>query len=117
MTKKSPHAPSAKPSLWYHVRRQHGGGLIRNDEGYTLGEFHGGSSSQMDNDMAERAVACHNACSPIQGDPAEALAKAREALDHFANFIGHPNPDKRERKDCELRAMAAATLAALGSPL
>jgi hypothetical protein len=109
MTKKNPHAPSAKLS-------QAGNGHLY------YGPTPSGKMLDIQSDalpagVGARVVDCYNALSPIQGDPAEALAKAREALDHFANFIGHPNPDKRERKDCELRAMAAATLAALGSPL
>ena len=45
----------------------------------------------------------------------ETVEKIREALEHFQMFIGHPNPDKREKKDCELRAKASAALALLPS--
>lgn len=63
-----------------------------------------------------RIVACVNACQGIP-DPAAALQQAREALAHFAMFIGHPNPDKREKKDCELRAKAVSAFCALeGAP-
>jgi hypothetical protein len=39
-----------------------------------------------------------------------ALAQARSLLDELAAGIGHPNPDKREKKDCLLRARITAFL-------
>ncbi len=95
----SPHAPSAKwtPAPWhvsgeYIVQTQH----ITRDV-WTI-PHEGGD--------LERVCACVNACSPIQGDPAEALAKAREALRYARDLL-----------DLSPENIVDAALAALGSPL
>ncbi len=70
---------------------------------------------------AQRIVAAVNALSPLQGDPAEALAKARIALIE-ANHDAVMAADHAVRSDTVAHhraraAMYAAAIAALGSPL
>lgn len=47
--------------------------------------------------------------------PTDTLAKVREALEMLARSIGHPDPDKRDRKDCHLRACATDALSLLAA--
>lgn len=54
-------------------------------------------------------------CGYARSIDADALKLAREELEILARTIGHPNPDKREQKDCDLRARATKALRALGA--
>jgi hypothetical protein len=83
MTEKSPHAPSAKwtPTPW-HVDHTINENMISQVGGSPILACLCRQSWDENDANAARIVQCVNALSPIQGDPAEALAKARANIRH-----------------------------------
>jgi hypothetical protein len=119
MTEKSPHAPSAKwtPTPW-HVDHTINENMISQVGGSPILACLCRQSWDENDANAQRIVAAVNALSPIQGDPAEALAKARAALAiaeraAYRKWLASDNSEEANR---EWVAMLTAKTA-LGSPL
>jgi hypothetical protein len=121
MTKKSPHAPSAKwtpTDLYAKMQRLYN--IAHHNQASMADVIHALG------DMMQDEKARTDALSPIQGDPAEALAKARLALKDMEATVRALSAviavvstmPKEVAADCHASYLrATAALAALGSPL